>query len=158
MLQNELDQLSSSLKFQDWFDSVGLDQFNRPVIYVKYMNLSVLTSIPDTYNNLQVLCNFIQSKNVNRESFVERFASASSALRAEEYDDHTTRDMSYLTKELDKLEKVCGTLTLGDIFFEAHDKDNAISNFSVKFPDVRKSIDKLYAIYGFDVIYEQLEL
>lgn len=63
-----------------------------------------------------------------------------------------------LTDELSRLEKSCGTNILGEIFFEIHDKCNAITNLSVKYPEVRFVLEKLYNQYGFDPIYKELEL
>jgi hypothetical protein len=68
------------------------------------------------------------------------------------------QSLRHLQDELDRLEKICGTNTLSDIFFEIKDGKNAITNMSSRFPDVRKSMDKLYDTYGFDVLYEELEL
>lgn len=63
-----------------------------------------------------------------------------------------------LTDELDRLEKLCGSNILGEIFFEENDGKNAVTNLSAKYPEVRKRIHRLYELYGFDVIYEELEL
>jgi hypothetical protein len=52
---------------------------------------------------------------------------------------------------------MCGSNIMQDIFYEVHDKENAVTNLSAKFPDVRKSMEKLYAQYGFDLIYENMD-
>jgi hypothetical protein len=64
----------------------------------------------------------------------------------------------HLTDELDKLEKICGTNILGDIFFEIHDGSNAVTNLSIKYPEVREKLQSLYHQFGFDILYEELEL
>lgn len=74
---------------------------------------------------------------------------------SEEDEDQSLR---HLQSELEKLEKICGTHTLSEIFFEEHDADRAITNISARYPEVRKSIHKLYQTYGFDLLYEELEL
>jgi hypothetical protein len=62
-----------------------------------------------------------------------------------------------LTDELDRLERLCGSNILQDIFYETHDQNNAVTNLSAKYPEVRQRIQKLYDKYGFDVIYEELD-
>lgn len=62
-----------------------------------------------------------------------------------------------LTDELDRLERLCGSNILQDIFYEVHDKTNAVTNLSAKFPEVRGRVEKLYDKYGFDIIYEELD-
>lgn len=67
------------------------------------------------------------------------------------------KSIMYLQRELDKLEKACGSYTLQDIFYEVQDGKNAVTNMSDRYPEVRKSLERLYNLYGFDVIYEELD-
>jgi hypothetical protein len=62
-----------------------------------------------------------------------------------------------LTDELDRLEKICGSNILQDIFYETHDGKNAVTNLRAKFPDVHQGLLELYAQYGFDTIYNELD-
>jgi hypothetical protein len=62
-----------------------------------------------------------------------------------------------LTDELDRLEKLCGSNILQDIFYEVHDQKNAVTNLSARYPEVRTRIQKLYDKYGFNAIYEELD-
>jgi hypothetical protein len=66
-------------------------------------------------------------------------------------------DINYLIKELDRLERICGSNHMQDIFYEVHDQDNAVTNLSSKFPDVRRRMESLYKKYGFDIIYEEMD-
>jgi hypothetical protein len=75
-----------------------------------------------------------------------------------EQDRQLELSVKVLTDELDSLERICGSNVLGEIFFETHDKHNAVTNSSSKYPEVRKRLEKLYDTYGFDLLYEQLEL
>jgi hypothetical protein len=79
----------------------------------------------------------------------------------DEVDDLTSADedksLSHLIAELDKLERQCGSNTLQDIFYEIHDGNNAVTEWSKRYPDVRKTLEKLYQQYGFDVIYEEMD-
>lgn len=67
------------------------------------------------------------------------------------------KSILYLQRELDKLEKLCGSYTLNDIFYEIQDGKNAVTNMSARYPEVRTRMEKLYSLYGFDVIYEELD-
>lgn len=87
-----------------------------------------------------------------------RNSDAESALSPEEEERLTEMRVQALTDELDKLERICGSNILSDIFFETHDKGNAVTNLSAKFPDVRQRMENLYSNYGFDIIYDELEL
>lgn len=62
-----------------------------------------------------------------------------------------------LTDEIDRLEKLCGSNILQDIFYEIQDGKNAVTNLSARYPEVRQRMEKLHAKYGFDVIYEELD-
>lgn len=62
-----------------------------------------------------------------------------------------------LTDEIDRLERICGSNILQDIFYEIQDGKNAVTNLSAKFPEVRARMQKLYDKYGFDIIYEELD-
>jgi hypothetical protein len=62
-----------------------------------------------------------------------------------------------LTDEIDRLERICGSNILQDIFYEIQDGKNAVTNLSAKFPEVRTRMQKLYDKYGFDIIYEELD-
>lgn len=62
-----------------------------------------------------------------------------------------------LTDELDRLEKLCGTHILQEIFYEVHDGKNKVTNMSARYPVVEQGVKKLYDKYGFDTIYEELD-
>lgn len=78
-------------------------------------------------------------------------------LVAEEEERQLELSVRALTDELDKLERLCGSNILQDIFYEVHDKGNAVTNLSAKFPEVRQRMEKLHDKYGFDIIYEELD-
>jgi hypothetical protein len=153
-----LSQLSQMFKDRDWFHDVGVEQFGRPVVYVKYACHETLHDIPDTFGGKQVLVHFAASKLASREQFTNSSApklSTPSPVVVPVVD--TPPDFNALCEELDRLEKSCGTNTLQDIFYEVHDGKNAVTNLSSRYPDVRASLEKLYETYGFDVIYEEMD-
>jgi hypothetical protein len=47
---------------------------------------------------------------------------------------------------------------LENIFYEVHDGKNSITEYSAMVPQLREEMEKLYHIYGFDVLYEELSL
>lgn len=186
-IEEGMDQLSKQFKTKDWFYDVGTDQYGRLVVYVKYMCHETLHDIPDMAGGIQVLVHFAASKTATREQFVDspsapkpfdmtplQFYQAAKDAQAkgidtgvgqlvdqldkevsEEADDE--KSIRYLQNELEKLEKICGSYTLQDIFYEVQDGKNAVTNLSARYPEVRQRMEKLYEMYGFDVIYEELD-
>lgn len=171
-----VNQLSTLYKGKDWFNDIGTDTFGRIVVYVKHMNHEVLKDIPDMVAGKQILVHFIGSKTATREQFVktdhnskfmqvitetqangdsENFGQVLDEL-AFQFEDEE-QSLRHLQNELDRLEKICGSNALQDIFYEVQDGNNAVTNLSSRYPGVRKDIEKLFDQYGFDVIYEELD-
>ena len=180
--------LVDQCKSQPWFFDVGKDQFGCLVVYVKYMDKTVIT--PDfTPDGQQVKCHYAGSLLTNKNKYFS-ISESSTALKPFEpkpvgqpalavmldvkndfnpaptdeliLDDlvgseEEEKSVLYLQKELDKLEKICGSYTLQDIFYEVQDKNNAVTDLSARYPEVRKSMERLYKLYGFDTIYEELD-
>lgn len=63
-----------------------------------------------------------------------------------------------LKKTLVLLEEQIGIRSVQDIFWETNDKENAVSDLSSTYPDVRKTMDGLYDEFGFDVLHDALGL
>ena len=185
-----MDQLSQQFKGRDWFYDVGTDQYGRLVVYVKYMCHETLHDIPDKAGGIQVLVHFAASKLATREQFTDsagpqtakfdltpsEFARAAKEAQANGVDTgvgqifdeldidpiEEEKSLRHLQNELERLEKICGSYSLQDIFYEVHDANltsgrNTVTNLSARYPEVRKALDKLYDQYGFDVIYEELD-
>jgi hypothetical protein len=170
--------LTNLCQGKDWFHSVGFDKYGRAVVYVRYMDSVVMRFVPDwTEGGQQVLCHFAASATSNASDFYANQTStqplptltngtsesvvAQSPLEltqlAEEEERQLELSVRALTDELDKLERMCGSNILQDIFYEIHDKDNAVTNLSAKFPEVSQRMEKLHAKYGFDIIYDELD-
>ena len=151
---------------REWFDSVGRDQFGRLTLYVKYMSLEVLTEVPLDLGG-RVLIHFADSKSANANQFKvqpqKNIPSPVPPVHEESYetliepDDKVIESIDDMCTELDRLEKLCGSNILQDIFYEVHDGSNAVTNLSARYPEVRSSVEKLYDEYGFDLIYEELD-
>jgi len=162
------------LNFKDkpWFHSMEQEVSGRIVVYVKYMDKEVLTGVPDTLDGKQVVVHFVGAKLATREMFTDNPSMRPSFVSSEpittpvlvpdEVDAMTSVDedksLSYLISELERLERQCGSNTLADIFFEIKDQGNAVTEWSKRYPDVRKDLETLYDSYGFDVLYEELEM
>jgi hypothetical protein len=178
--QEGMDQLNEMYKAKEWYHSVGLDQYGRIVVYVKFMNHETLHDIPDNMGKHQVLVHFAGSKLATREQFVSMpqapgasFVQAAKEAQANGVDtsvgqmldvvtevagtEEEEKSILYLQKELERLEKICGSYTLQDIFYEIQDGKNAVTNMSARYPEVHTRLLKLYNLYGFDVIYEELD-
>lgn len=177
-----MDFLSNLCKGKDWFYDVGTDQYGRYVVYVNFMCHETLHNIPDKVAGKQVLVHFAASKTATREQFTENqstpgltpseFIQKAQEAQAQGIDvgvgqmldeldvgSMNLEELSvrHLEDELDSLEKICGSNCLQDIFYEIQDGRNAVTNNSIRYPDVRTRLEKLYLEYGFDLIYESLD-
>lgn len=142
----EFDELANRLKRNDWFYDVSLDKYGRVVVYALWIDGDVMIEVPSILCGRQVLLHF-SNKKLSEKPDIEVQDSTDEPLNLLE-----------LTNKLDKLEKVCGTNILESIFYEEHDGKNAVTNWSNKFPEVRKVMHDLYSKYGFDMIYNELEI
>jgi hypothetical protein len=156
-----LNALESMYKDREWFHSVGVDNIGRSVVYIKFNCKETIFDIPDEVCGKQVLVHSAGSKTATREQYTNvKEPSLVLVPKVEEeivdVTEYAMQDLDDLVKELDRLEKLCGTHVLQDIFYETHDGKNALTFLSERFPEVRASMDKLYETYGFDVIYDEL--
>ncbi len=182
-IEEGMQQLSEMFKGKDWFYDIGTDQYGRIVVYVKYMCHENLHNVPDYAGGIQVLVHFAASKLATRDQFVDKpqtnkstYPDGTPCPYDREIDvqavvvptveptldevltpEEEEKSLRHLQAELDKLEKICGSYTLQDIFYEIQDGKNAVTNMSARYPEVRKGMEKLYDQYGFDVIYEELD-
>jgi len=177
-------EVIKKLSNQDWFDSVSKDQFGRPVVYVKNMSKFILEQIPNNFlvhfaNSKNVTAdkyafhytstNFTKSSNLLPSNLIcsyhKQEVKVLPTLPIEDFwkfgDEEDDIEEQDLAEELDdklfNLSKICNFNTLENIFFEIHDKNNAITNLSPKYPEVVKEMKKLYDQYGFDVLFDQFD-
>lgn len=151
-------KLNEMYEDRAWYEDVGLDQYGRYVVYVGFMNKETMTDIVSELDHKQVIVSFYVNKTVTREQFI---SNPTKTYVADSFilDDLEEEDKSifHLQKELDNLEKICGSFTLQDIFYEIQDGKNAVTNMSLRYPEVRKGLERLYDQYGFDVIYDEID-
>lgn len=158
-------QLQEQFVGRPWFHSVGRDQYNRLVVYTNFMCHETLHDIPDRVEGIQVLVHFAASKTATREQFTNPGKPVLTLVLDElepfdviELDSaDLENDVDDLCKELDKIEKRCGSNIMQDIFYEIHDGKNAVTQLGSRYPEARDALQKLYDEYGFDVIYEEMD-
>jgi hypothetical protein len=175
----DLDWLQTLCANQDWYVGVEQVPYQRYVVYAEYIDSQVLRFVPDlTPSGKQVLCHFAASSKDSKTQYLNKVEN-SFALRkfvesslpvdkneveideiadTPEQEEALELNVRLLTDELDRLEKICGTNILGEIFFEVHDKENAVTNLGSKYPEVKQRMQKLYDQFGFDILYGELEL
>ena len=135
------------LKKQDWFYDVGYDEYQRPVIYVHYMNVDIIDYIHNQYKN--VLIHFASYKLASKDKYVNCI----------DLEPITEKDpLAELLSSFDRLRLMYDKNLLENIFYEVHDGKNSITEYSAMVPQLREEMEKLYHIYGFDVLYEELSL
>lgn len=170
-INESMDLLSKMFKHNDWFFDIEIDKNNNLVMYTHWMNGEILKQVPSDIEGHQVFLHFSSAKLAKREDFVNIAPIPLVNIKAldvtsdAEYlgqevelsSSNLELDLSDLIKNLDSLEKICGTNILQDIFYEIHDEPNNVTNLSAKFPEIRKSLENLYDRYGFDIIYEELD-
>jgi hypothetical protein len=167
-MQEGLDILYHLCSKNDWFHDVCIEA-RRYVVYVHRMGPGIEEAIPDMVAGRQVVVHFAPSKNFKGGQLVKvpDVLDVTDDVEEVPYDpmddmeelpsDLLHEDLSDLCKELDRLEKVCGSNILQDIFYEIHDGKNAVTNLRAKFPDVHQAMMKVYNEYGFSVVYEELD-
>lgn len=163
-------QLNDMFQGKSWFYEVGTDQYGRLVVYAFELNEEVLRSIPDKVDGIQVLVHFASSKLARPEDFVKPSVippplpldiTEEAELLGDDMEELPSHfldaDLEDLVRELDRLERICGSNILQDIFYEIHDGKNSVTNLSARYPDVHRVMSQLYQDYGFDVIYEEMD-
>lgn len=143
-----IQQLTQLYQNKDWFSNVGIDQYGRYVVYVKRMNHETLHSIPDTMAGKTVLVHFAEPP---KDKFVQQINLA------RHYFAEPEEDQDALQRALDRLELICGSHVLLDIFGEIQDGKNAITNMSDGYPQVRQQLEVLFDQYGIDVLHDAIE-
>jgi hypothetical protein len=154
-IQESLTSLNELCRGKEWFYDAVPDEFGRIVVYVNQIGPDVTQYVPDSIDGRQVLVHFASSYLAKKDKFINNLSSPAVVDDPEDEEDNTP--IGVLINKLDKLEKICGSNILQDIFYEVHDGKNSVTNLSIKYPEIRKSLEELYEVFGFDVIYEELD-
>jgi len=161
-MQEGLRELETLLDPYDWFYEAAAEA-HRYVIYVNYMDKSQDSIIPDKMHGKQVVVHFTRSKTVTAQDYLVGNKPVAISwdgiptLARLNDDDIDVPNLNELCRELDRLEKQCGSNILQDIFYEIHDKKNAVTNLGARYPEVQSAMKRLYDEYGFDTIYNELD-
>lgn len=148
---------------KEWFNDVVPGDHDRIIVCVNHMDNETHTLIPDFINNHQVLVHYASYYSIDKDKYTDKQTKLVVVndlpipSRSGLVSDVPAPDFDFLVSELDRLERIGGSNILFDVFFEEHDGKNAVTNLSAKYPEIRKSIHDLYEIYGFDIIYDELE-
>lgn len=129
--------LRNRLNNEKWFSDIKAEDHNKIIVYTHWQNMDILQIIPEFISGYHICVHFAPNK---KYSIKQEKCSA-----------------DYLRNDMLNLISICGLNILESIFYECHDKKNAITNLSSKFPQVREKMDKLYDKYGFDMIFNLFE-
>lgn len=147
-----LNTLNQMFKNQSWFHSVGLDEFNRPTVYAKFISPEIEKSVPRELDGKQVMLHFSATKTLTRDSFVNdktKIQFSDSSLEIEDL------SILELQNKLDELSDLYSFSDIKDVFWEVHDGINAVTSVAKMFPSLKNELQKLYDEFGFDVLYTQ---
>ncbi len=145
-MDHQLQKLKTLIENYDYCTDVQRDSFNRLVVYTNDMK-TAMVSLPDYIDNEQVLVHFASSMDLG-----DKYRKTLSSDKEEDL------SMELLAKELEKMSQSCTWEVLTAIFFEVHDKENAVSGYSKAFSSTYKSMERLYNLYGYDVLAEELRI
>src|ERR1035437_10538490 len=121
--------LALKLQHKPWLHSVGTDASGRIVVHGTYSDKDAEAEVPVTWEGKQVLVHYAGAKLATRGKFTNIVSLSQSVASTALVDINVEDlDLAYLINELDRLEKRCGVGTLAEIFFEIHDRENAVTD------------------------------
>jgi hypothetical protein len=150
-IQEAINLLKSDFENEEWFVDMVADNKHVPgriIIHVKWLSEDIINVVPEYIAGYQVLIHF--EKRIIKNNIVSDSVLNSVLINP------TELNIDDLIKELGRLERICGLHTLQDIFYEIQDGEDAVTDMSERYPEVRKQLEELFNIYGFDVIYEEI--
>jgi hypothetical protein len=152
-ISDGLQQLSDLCRDKDWFFDLEPADFDRIVVYVNYMSLETLTTIPDESCGHKILVHYAASKLADRSKYIDSLVPITDPSPS--YSE-VEMDVSELDDKITKLRLMCNANTLEDIFHEIHDGPNAVTKLSMLYPEAAEIMDDIYHKYGFDLVYDLL--
>jgi hypothetical protein len=163
--------LTQLLSNHSWFNGVGVDNFGKLIVYVSHATLEIMNAIPDKFENKRVVWQYASSKSEvvaakyavvykptyhNAPIYVPNIIPVDQPLPKYTESD-IEPDLKFLISELDRLEKLCGSRVLQDLFYEVHDGKNSVTTLKNKFPEIYDDVLDLYEEFGFDIMYNELD-
>lgn len=154
-----LNTLVTKFGTKDWFHSVEIEpKFGRDVVlYAKHMSSDILKAVPEKIDEHGVVVHFSAYKEANMDKFADKPATPKVEIVEAAKEDEEVKEVDDLVTKLWALKKICGKESLNNIFYEIHDKEEALTADSEEFPEVRAQLDELYNTLGFDVLFEEIE-
>lgn len=143
---------------EDWFHSAEVEPVygHDLVLYAKTMSPKILKAAPAKVDKFNVLLHFAAYK----EAALDKFANKPIVTAVETIPEEASEEEDVsgeLITQLWALKKICGKESLSHIFYEIHDGNDAVTDDSKEFPEVRKQLQTLYDDLGFDILFEEIE-
>ena len=148
-MNENIDDFSSLFIEKDWFHSTGMDEFNRPIVYVKKINKEVMDFIPDKINNKQIIVRFSAAKLALKSDYVSEFRSFN-------YDNLISFDITASIKDIKSLEDKYGLSNVMEVFYHIHDGLSEKGYAAKEYPELHSKLQSLYDELGFDILYEYI--
>lgn len=145
-IQTPLQELHKQLSSESWYVNSKQDSSNSIVVYVSALNQNISSKIPLKINNYNIKVHYAASLCNSGYVDVVNLVSEKELSDIDVY------------AEILNLTKFCNKQALIDIFYEIHDQDDAVTGLSEQFPEVRAKLEELYNEFGFDVLYDSLEI
>lgn len=144
---------------KDWFHSVEIEpKFGRDiVVYTKHMSSDILKAIPEKVDEHSIVVHFSAYKEASTSKFAEKPIAPKVEIIEVVKEEEEVEEVDDLVTKLWVLKKICGKESLSNIFYEIHDKEEALTADSKEFPEVRAQLEELYNTLGFDVLFEEIE-
>ncbi len=131
-------QTLQNLNQFSWFKQLSMDNQQRYIVYVDYMDKSVLETIPPSVDGCDVLIHFYSNLISKKQAFINK-------TPAEE-----------IKECFFELKQKYSQYVIEHIFYEVHDKEDSVTDYSEQYPDIYKKINYLYLKYGFNKVYFHL--
>ena len=158
--ETALAELVKKIGTKEWFHSAEVEpKYGRDlVVYAKNMSADVFKSVPDKMGKLDVKLHFSSNKEASLDKFTVQPVNSIPLYKCIVKEDEANEDdINNLITQIWSLKKTCGKESLINIFYELHDKNEAITNDSEDYPEVREKLGALYDKFGFDVMFEEVE-
>jgi hypothetical protein len=146
-------RLFEMCKDKEWFSDVSTELHDRYIVYVHYMDADIFSFIPQTFNGKQIVIHFAANRKAVKDYWINTPNTTALAFVKVEED-----SLEFLIDEIERLAMKADIDTLISIFEEVHDgPENAVTNLSGQYPEIRKRMEKLYDTFGYDIVWEELD-
>lgn len=151
-INNTINSLNESLKQYGWFSGKITQDAVTPnaiVIYVTSMGLDVFEAIPSKLDGYNIKIHFESSAKLEEPTIILDNLDV-------EIEEEDVFDITDIHNALWNFQRICGREYMTDIFYEIVDGDDAITQRSFDYPEVRDGMEELYEEFGFDVLHDEI--